>query len=167
MFFANAGTHETRAVRVVRLHWIGVIAVAVVVAAAVLIWPSRRIAPEHHLTVADRLPEAARAALHTQMHAHARGMMELVSTVTVLDYEGVRASADRVLEEPRVARPLGQDASELQLPERFFTLQDDLRRHLGAIRQAAAARDPETLSDELGAATRTCVRCHEAYVSGR
>src|SRR5579864_4776847 len=71
---------------------LGVIVTSAVVGLLVLFEPSHRIAHESKLPVADRLPEVARAALKTQMHTHARGMLELVSTVTVLDYDGARAS---------------------------------------------------------------------------
>ncbi|HEX8951315.1 MAG TPA: hypothetical protein VF945_05695 [Polyangia bacterium] len=141
----------------------------IAVALFVALLPSHRIAPDRHLPPPERLSEAARAALTTQMRTHARGMMELVSRVTLLDYDGVGAAAQRVLDEPRVARPLTHDASELNssLPARFFALQDELRLHLQATQQAAGARDPEALAESFAATTRTCVRCHDAYLSGR
>jgi hypothetical protein len=134
---------------------------------AVLLVPSRRIAQERHLPAVERLPEAARAAVKTGMHSHARGMMELVSTVTVLDYDGVQASAGRLLDEPKLARPLTYNADSLVLPERFFALQDQLRRHLESVRSAARARDPQAMSAAFGLAAETCVRCHDAYLTGR
>jgi cytochrome c553 len=120
-------------------------------------------APPQHLS------DTARAALRTQMRTHARGMMELVSTVTVLDYPGTVASVQRVLDEPRVARPVTRDASELNsaLPERFFVLQDDLRRQLLELSAAAAARQAEPTARALGNTIQTCVRCHDAYLYGR
>jgi cytochrome c556 len=119
--------------------------------------------------LAERLPEAARAALATQMHAHARGMMELVSTATVLDYEAVGVSVQRLLEEPRVARPLIGDATELnaELPARFFGMQDELRADLQSMSRAAAARDPEALADSFAATSKACIRCHDSYLTGR
>jgi hypothetical protein len=152
---------------VVRRYWYALAAAGALAGTVVLLLPSRRIAPERHLPVAERMPEVARAALTSQMHSHARGMMELVSTVTVLDYEAVQASVGRLIDEPRVARPLSNDASALQLPERFFELQDELRRHLEGVRRAAVARDSAALSDAFGAAANTCVRCHDAYLKGR
>jgi hypothetical protein len=144
---------------------IAAIAVGIVVALA----PARRIAHEPALPPAARLSDAARAALRTQMHAHARGMMELVSSTTVLDYAGVTASAQRLLAEPRIARPLSDDATELNaaLPARFFALQDQLRSNLQSVADAAAARDASRLADAFAATTRTCVHCHDAYLTGR
>jgi hypothetical protein len=142
--------------------------VAAMVIAIVLAWP-HPLERGRHLPVAQRLPETARAALRTQMRAHARGMMALVSTVTVLDYDGAAESASELLAEPRVARPLAHDAADLNasLPARFFSLQDELRAHLEEIRRAARARDPDALASAFAAATRACVGCHDAYLRGQ
>lgn len=148
---------------------VGAVVLAVVVGLLVWLRPSRRVSEETRLAVAERLPEAARAALRTQMHTHARGMLELTSTATLLDYGGVRTTVARLLDEPRVARPLGRDATELnaQLPARFFTLQDQLRDELHTIDRDAAAHDPEGLAHSFGAAIQTCIHCHDAYLGGR
>ena len=140
----------------------GALAAGLAVAVAVWLMPSRRIAPERHLQAVERLSEPARAALTTQMRTHARGMMELVSVVTLLDFEGVGTATQRLLDEPRVARPLTGDATELNsvLPARFFTLQDELRDELQALRSAAAAHDVDATADAFAATTRTCVHCH-------
>jgi hypothetical protein len=151
----------------VKRHLPWLLALAVVAGAVVLVWPSRRLSREPHLPVAERLPEAARAVVRTQMHSHARAMMELVATLTVLDYDAVLSSVDRALEEPRIGRPLGKGADELQLPERFYALQDELHVRLQSIRRAAVARDADALADDLAITARTCVHCHQTYLSGR
>src|SRR4051794_11691873 len=123
---------------------LGAVIAAALVGAVVLLAPSRRMRPERHFKPVERLSDTVRAALRTQMRTHARGMLELVSAVTVLDYEAVGVSTQRLLEEPRVARPLTGDANELNgaLPARFFEQQDDLRGDLQSLDHAAAARDP-------------------------
>ena len=148
---------------------LGALVAAALVGAVVLLAPSRRMAPERHLQPVARLSDVARAALRTQMRSHGRGMLELVSAVTVLDYDAVTSSAQRVLDEPRVARPLTADATELNatLPDRFFEQQDELRRDLQSLQHAAAAHDPEALADAFAATSRACVHCHASYVSGR
>jgi cytochrome c556 len=148
---------------------LGALVVAAIVGAVVLLAPSRRLASERHLKPVERLSDTARAALRTQMRTHARGMLELVSAVTVLDYEAVGASAQRLLEEPRIARPLRGDANELNgsLPARFFDQQDELPRDLQSLQRAAAAHDPEALADTFAATSRTCIHCHESYLTGR
>ncbi|MGZ3438347.1 MAG: hypothetical protein ACXVDD_02480 [Polyangia bacterium] len=148
---------------------LGALVAAIIAGLIVLLVPSRRLAPERHLPPVERLSDAARGALATQMHSHARGMMELVSTATVLDYDAVVASAQRLLEEPRIARPLTGDASELNavLPPRFFALQDELRGDLQALKLAASSREPEALADTFAATSKTCIRCHQSYLTGR
>lgn len=148
---------------------LGAVATAIVIALALLLEPSHRIGREPKLRAADRLSEPARAALRTQMHAHGAGMLELTTEVTLLDYDGAAATAQRILDEPRVARPVGNDATELnaQLPARFFALQDELRLRLQAIANTARTRDAESTAEAMGQTMRTCVRCHDAYLTGK
>ena len=148
---------------------LGAVSAGVVAMIAVAVWPVRRIGHERALPPAERLSDTVRAAVASEMHAHARGMLELMSTATVLDWEGTVAAVDRVLAEPRLARPQSQDATELNatLPPRFFTLQDELRLQLQAVRKAAAAHDAEAFADGFTGATRTCIHCHDAYATGR
>jgi hypothetical protein len=157
------------AFRHVHAFGLGAVLAAVAVALVVLFTPSRKIAREPRLPLAGHLPEAARAALRTQMREHARVMLELVSTVTVLDYDAVTRVVGRVLAEPTIARPVSNDATELNraLPERFFVLQDELRERLRRIEQAAARHDPDASAEALGAAINTCVHCHDAYLAGK
>jgi len=134
----------------------------------VWLWPTRMVAPDRHLPSAERLSEAARASLRSQMHAHGRGVLELTSTATLLDYDGVVVATDRVLAEPRLGRPLSGDATELNtsLPGRFYDLQDQLRTELGQLRAAAVARNPDDVAAQLANVSGTCVRCHDAYRRG-
>jgi cytochrome c556 len=153
-----------------RIHAFGV-GVLVMAAAGflVLILPSRRLATEHRLPIAERLPEATRAALSTQMRTHARGMLELTSMVTMLDYDAVGPAVQRLLDEPRVARPLSKEATELngQLPARFFSLQDELRDDLEELARAAATHDANALANAYATTTKACIRCHDTYLTGR
>ena len=141
---------------------LGVVLTGVLAGAVVLFLPSRKIAPDRHLAA---LPGAARTALTAQMHAHPRGMTDLMMQVALLDYPGATATARALLAEPPVARPAGAEAG--QLPERFFQLQDELRAHLQEAAAAATARDANALAEAYGAAARTCVRCHDAYLTGK
>ena len=147
----------------------GAVLSSIVVAGVVAFWPSRRLADDHPLRASAQLSDTARGAVKTQMHAHRAAMLDLVNAVTVLDYESAVSATDKVLAEPRMARPTTNDATELNnaLPTRFFALQDELRDELVAVRAAAAARDGDKLADSFGAATRTCVRCHQTYEEGR
>ena len=154
-----------------RIHAFGVGAVvsAVVVGLVFLLLPSRRMTTDHRLAAADRLPEATRAALATQMRTHARGMLELTSLVTTLQYDAVGPAVQRLLDEPRVARPLSNDATELngQLPPRFFSLQDELRDDLRELARAAATHDVNALANAYATTTKACIHCHDTYLKGR
>jgi hypothetical protein len=141
---------------------LGAIFAGIVAGVLVLLAPSRKIAPEPHLPVAERLTDSARASLKSEMHAHARAALQLVSTVTVLDWQGSAAVAEELLAEPRIAA-----ATATALPLRFFALQDELRRHVEAVDRAAKAHDADALADAFAAAAKTCVHCHDAYVTGR
>ena len=154
--------------RHVHAFGLGAIVAGAIAGIIVLLTPSRRIAQDH-LAPPTALPGPARSAVHTQMRAHADGMRALVSAVTLLDYPGVAAATKRLLAEPRIARPVSGSAEELNasLPPRFFELQDELARDLEQLQHAAAARQPDALADAFGATARTCVRCHDAYLSGR
>jgi hypothetical protein len=144
---------------------LGAIFTGVVAGLVVLFAPSRKIAPEPHLAVAARLPDAARAALATEMRAHAQAAQQLVSHVTVLDWTATATAAEALLAAPRVTPSAGGGAAA-RLPERFYALQDELRRHAQAVGIAARAHDAEGLADAFAAAAKTCVRCHDAYLTG-
>jgi hypothetical protein len=145
---------------------LGAIFTGVVAGVLVLFAPSRKIAPEPHLAVAARLPDAARAALATEMRAHAQAAQQLVTDVTVLDWGATASAAEALLAAPRVTPSTGGGAAA-KLPERFFALQDELRRHAQAVARTARAHDAEGLAEAFAGAATTCVRCHDAYLTGR
>lgn len=155
--------------RHVHAFGLGAIVAGALAGVIVLLTPSRRIADDRHLAQPQRLPGPARSAVASQMRAHAAGMRELVAAVTVLDYNGVQQATARLLAEPRVARPVTGSADELNsaLPDRFYQLQDELRGDLEALQKAAAERKPDALADAFGATAKSCVTCHDAYLTGR
>ena len=134
-------------------------------AIALILRPTRTIAPGPELGTPERLPALAHVALHNRMKRHGEQLGGLVLRAALLDRDGVARIAGEVYDEPRLARPLPGDELEGQLPERFFQLQDELRA--GAARLVAAAARGESsahLADELATFTKTCVACHDAYL---
>ncbi len=115
------------------------------------------------------LPATARALLHERMRRHVEDLAQLNRAVVALDFSTTQQLADQIASEPKLGRPLQQDATELnsQLPERFFLLQDDLQRSARDLANAAQARDDARVSSAHAAMTQTCVACHRAYVDGR
>jgi hypothetical protein len=140
--------------------------VAGAIAVALILRPSRSIAPGPDLAVAQRIPAAARAVIRTKMRRHAQQLPALMASVVALDYDAVARAAGEIFDEPALARPLAGDEINGLLPERFFVLQDALRTEARHVVAAAARRDGGPLADAFGALTRTCVACHDVYVNG-
>jgi cytochrome c556 len=123
-------------------------------------------APPQKLPAPKRLSPTARQIIDKRMQRHSRDLIPLVRSVVMLDYDRTAKLADSIVEDTMLARPLTGDASELnnQLPEKFFTLQDDLRTQARTLSDAAKRHDPEAMSDAFGKLSRTCVRCHSVYL---
>jgi hypothetical protein len=103
------------------------------------------------------------------MARHGKSMSELVQAVIVLDYPRTARLAREIAEEPRLARPLSQNANEVNvsLPEPFFQLQDELRQRAARLAEAARTRGQTELAPAFGQLTETCVSCHRVYSTGR
>jgi hypothetical protein len=125
--------------------------------------------PAPSLPAPDYLSAEARATLRKKMARHGQAMTDLMLGVTLLQYEVAGAAAGRIVNEPRLSRPMpdGEDALTTLLPERFFTLQDEARSRAQAVREAAQKRDDAALAQSFGQLMETCVGCHSVYVSHR
>jgi hypothetical protein len=66
-----------------------------------------------------------------------------------------------------VARATDPSQLNAQLPARFFALQDELRGQLQTLERAAQARDANATADALAASMKSCVACHDAYLTGK
>jgi cytochrome c556 len=128
----------------------------------------RAISPPARLEAPDYLPASARLLLRERMTAHARDMGQLMSAIMLLHYGEVHERAQAIAEDTRFARPMTGDASELNsaLPERFFSLQEQLRTRSGALATAAAQTDALAVADAYGRLSETCVSCHATYRQG-
>lgn len=137
-------------------------------ATAVLLAP-RALDRAPRLPEPSYLPSAARGLLHERMRRHVEDLGALNRAVVALDYATAQQLADQIAREPKLGRPLQQDATELnsQLPERFFLLQDDLQRAARDLASAAEARDDARVISAHAGMSQTCVACHRAYVDGR
>lgn len=141
--------------------------VAGAIAVALVLRPTRSIPPGPELAAPDRIPPAARNVIRAKMRRHAEQLPALMTSVVVLDYNGVARSAGEIFDEPALARPLTGDELNGLLPERFFTLQDALRVAARQVVDAAARRDSAKLTQAFGGLTQTCVSCHDLYLHGR
>jgi cytochrome c556 len=138
--------------------------IAALVLALILAAPAY--ATEKHLATPP-LSSAAREIVHQKMADHSKGMTELVWAVVFLDFQQTAALAKSIATEPRLARPLTQDATELNsaLSPRFFVLQDQLRARAQRLEAAARSRDSAAMARAYGAIAETCVACHDAYLA--
>ena len=140
--------------------------VAGAIAIALILRPSHSIPPGPELAVPERIPPAARAVIRVKMRRHAEQLPALISSVVVLDYDGVARAAGEIFDEPALARPITGDELNGLLPERFFVLQDALRTAARQVVTAAAKRDGVQLPGAFGKLTETCVSCHDLYLHG-
>ena len=118
------------------------------------------------LAAPDYIPETARALLRKKMERHGQDARDLMFGVTLLQYDIVKAAAQRISSEPRFVRPIagGEDDLNALLPERFFVLQDESRTRAQAVATAAEKKDDKALAESYGRLVETCVACHSAYL---
>lgn len=128
----------------------------------------RAISPPSRLEPPEHLSGTARMVLRNRMASHARDMGDLTSAIMLLQYDRIRDRADAVAADASWARPLTQDATELNsaLPERFFELQDELRVQARSLSGAAEQMKALAVADAYGRLSETCVRCHAVYREG-
>ena len=138
--------------------------VAGAIAVALILRPSHSIPPGPELAVPESIPPAARAVIRSKMLRHARQLPVLMSSVVVLDYDGVARVAGEIFDEPALARPVTGDELNGLLPERFFVLQDLLRATARQVVAAAARRDSIQVAQAAGKLTETCISCHDVYL---
>jgi cytochrome c556 len=146
---------------------VGILIILVGLAVSVHNAAARPTEAQRHLPTPDHLPSAARSVLKKRMERHGRDMGDLMWAVLLLDYNTTQKLAQQVATEPLLARPLSGDASELNalLPERFFTLQDELKTNAAALARVAPRHDPEAMAEAYGRLARTCVACHQVYLN--
>ncbi|HVU51783.1 MAG TPA: hypothetical protein VHL80_13900 [Polyangia bacterium] len=116
------------------------------------------------LAAPGTIPPAAVAVLRSKMVHHDAQMKTLLDRVLMLDDDGIARAAGEIFDEPALARPLLGDELNALLPERFFALQGELREHARRVVAASVRHDRAAVADELGALSKSCVACHEAYL---
>ncbi len=114
----------------------------------------------------SHLPQSARRLLRQRMHRHGEAMNELMWAILYLDYERAEALGAEIAQEPRLARPLLRDATELNsmLPEAFFIAQDALAQQAAQVAAVAPDQDAKALSEAAGGLIDACLSCHAAYL---
>lgn len=113
----------------------------------------------------------ARALLSRRMENHGFEMTNLMWATLLLDRPAAADISQAILAEPRLARPISRDSSELntRLPASFFDLQDALVVAAKGLAEVAAQPQstPEQLASAFGQLTSTCVNCHAVYLNAK
>jgi hypothetical protein len=141
-------------------------AVAGAIALALILRPSALSPPGPELAAPERIPPAARTVIRAKMRRHAEQLPALISSVVVLDYDGVARAAGEIFDEPALARPLTGEQLNGLLPDRFFVLQDALRTAARQVVDAAARHDSLQLARASATLNDTCISCHDLYLHG-
>lgn len=111
------------------------------------------------------ISEAARAVLRRRMASHARDMTDLMAAVAILHYEDAEVLAGAIVDDASLARPLGEDATELNnlLPPTYFQLQDRVRAAAREVAAAAHQLDAVGIGRAYGRLAEGCVSCHALF----
>jgi hypothetical protein len=114
----------------------------------------------------ERIPPSMARVIATKMARHDLQMRTLLSRVVLLDDDGVARAAGEIFDEPTLARPLANDELNGLLPERFFVLQEEMRKQTRQLVVASNRHDRAAVANEFAALTRTCIACHDVYLHG-
>jgi hypothetical protein len=142
----------------------GSLALAIIVGAAIFLRP--RPSAKEELAQPASIPPAMLSVLKTKMGRHDFQMKALVTRVILLDDDGVARAAGEIFDEPSLARPVAGDELNGLLPERFFALQDELRKRARQLVIASERHDRAAVAEEFAALSKTCITCHEVYLRG-
>jgi hypothetical protein len=120
-----------------------------------------------HLRKPDQLSPLAVALLEKLMGKHGDDLEWLLANVLMLNRANVEASARRIAQTPKLARPVAVESDSLNaiLPARFFELQDQLSERATGLANAAAGHDDSAMARAFGQLTETCVASHSSYLS--
>jgi len=140
----------------------GALIVASAIGLAVFLRPKPTAREE--LAAPGTIPPAAIAVLRSKMGHHDAQMKTLLDRVLMLDDDGIARAAGEIFDEPALARPVMGDELNALLPERFFTLQGELREHARQLVAASVRHDRAGVADEFGALSKSCVACHVVYL---
>ena len=115
-------------------------------------------------------PQAALSApirqlLGPRMARHGEDLKAIEAAVRARDFALTERLSRQVADEPRVARPLPEQADTLNegIPQSFFVAQDRLARHAGALADAATRQDPAELDFAFDDLKTGCAVCHTQF----
>lgn len=98
--------------------------------------------------------------LKGKMKNHIKDMKELSIAVAILKASEVQRLAQGIANAPRLDKSLGPAS---QLPDRFFELQDELKKNAQAVSDAGKANDMNAMLSTYQELIGTCVTCHASF----
>jgi hypothetical protein len=108
----------------------------------------------------DVVSDEARAFLKGKMKGHNKDMRDLSIAVAIAKSSEVQRLAQGLANMPRLDRAA---AASVKLPERFFELQDQLRKTAQELSDAGKAEDVKLSVEKYQALVAQCVSCHLSY----
>ncbi|HEY4183524.1 MAG TPA: hypothetical protein VGP07_00580 [Polyangia bacterium] len=111
------------------------------------------------------LSNATRELLRSRMASHTNDMADLVSAIMILEYPRIAERAAAIAADVNLARPLTNDATELNssIPGSFFDYQDELKERARRLEATAREGSAFHVADAYGRLSETCVKCHAIY----
>jgi hypothetical protein len=108
----------------------------------------------------ENVSEGSRAFLKSKMKNHIKDMKELSIAVATIQAAEVQRLAQGVANTARLDRSTGPAN---QLPERFFELQDELKKNGQALADAGKANSMDGMLTNYQNLVSTCMQCHAAF----
>ena len=135
------------------------------VTAVLLVMASSELASAEEPRSREAMPDVARPLVRPMMQQHGDDLLQLVTAVVLLQYPEIDEAARRIAVTPILARTSSPaDAGQLQMPPRFYALQDQLKERARGLGRSARMRDDAALARDLGMMMQACVSCHSAYL---
>lgn len=114
---------------------------------------ARKFAPEN-------VSDASRALLKSKMKNHIKDMKELSIAVATIQAAEVQRLAQGIANAGRLDK---NTSGANQLPERFFELQDELKKNAQALADAGKANTMDAMLSNYQELVSTCMQCHAAF----
>jgi|GEM_PF-4364573 hypothetical protein len=106
------------------------------------------------------LADETRLFLKGKMKGHNKEMRDLTIAVATAKLSEVQRLAQGLANAPRLDRSMGQSA---KLPERFFELQDLLKKTSQELSDAGKANDMNASVEKFQTLITHCVACHASF----
>lgn len=109
---------------------------------------------------AENVSEGSRVFLKSKMKNHIKDMKELSIAVATIRAAEVQRLAQGIANTPRLDKNTG---AANQLPDRFFELQEELKKNAQALSDAGKDNNMDGMLTGYQNLVSTCMQCHAAF----